>query len=246
MRTTALNSTPEETPEESWLGGYGREEEQLVGQLPDSPRLRRLLKDLETIMMSEGFLHLSTDDLARRLRCSKATLYRLAGSREDLFELVVTRWLARLRDNGYKELVTAQDWPAKLIGYLHVVKSRTKDASQRFMQDLRDFPGGYRILMDHQERRIEVLEAIIAGGVEAGDFEEVHPRLAAELILTSVRRAVEPDFLAAVGLTLAEAFDEWYRILEFGLIKGTRARSSRQGSDGSANGGSDGRQPKSR
>jgi AcrR family transcriptional regulator len=204
---------------DSWLDGYGREEEELVAALPDSPRLRRLLKDLETIMMSEGFLHLSTDDLARRLHCSKATLYRLAGSREELFELVVRRWLARLRDDGYKHLIAAEGWPAKLIAFLHVVKSGTKDASYRYMEDLRSFPGGYRILMDHQKRRIDVVEGIIAGGLAAGDFEGVHPRLAAELILTSVRRAVEPDFLQAVGLTLSEAFDEWYRILEYGLIK---------------------------
>jgi AcrR family transcriptional regulator len=225
MPTTALG----QKTDGAWLAGYGREEEELIGQLPDSPRLRRLLRDLETIMMSEGFLHLSTDDLARRLRCSKATLYRLADSREALLELVVSRWLARLRDNGCRELAAAEGWPAKLIGYLHAVKSQTKDASHRFMHDLREFPGGYHILMDHQRRRIELLETIIAGGVEAGDFQEVHPRLAAELILTSVRRAVEPDFLENVGLTLAEAFDEWYRILEFGLIKQTGKRRPSKG-----------------
>ena len=211
-----------------WGDTYGLEEEALLRRLPRTSRLRRLLADLEHLMMHEGFLHLSTDDIAKRLHCSKTTLYRLAPSREDLFELVIERWLARLRDSGWDELNAATDWPQKLVGYLDVVKARTRDASQRFMQDLHAFPGGHRILMDHQRRRIEVLEAIIAGSIEAGEFQNVNPRLAAELILTSVRRAVEPEFLASVGLSLADAFAEWYRILEFGLISPTSLSSKQR------------------
>lgn len=185
---------------------------------PESPRMRRLLGDLETIMMSEGFLHLSTDDIARRLRCSKASLYRLAPSREELFELVIGRWLARMREAGYREVMAADGWPAKFIGHIAVVRASAKEASQRFMQDLGAFPRGYAILADHQRRRIEMLEFIIAGGLEAGDFKSIHVRLAADLILTSLRRVVDPDFLASVGLSMADAADEWLRILAFGVI----------------------------
>lgn len=202
-----------------WGEIYGLEEEALMSRVPESRRLRRLVVDLEHLVMREGFLHLSTDDIARRLRCSKATLYRLAPSREELFELVIERWLSRIRDARWEQVNTAQGWPDKLSGYLHVIKSYGKEASQRFMEDLHKFPSGYRILMDHQARTVDVVEAIIAGSVEAGDFQNVHPRLAADLILTSVRRVVDPEFLASVGLSMGDAADEWYRILEFGLIK---------------------------
>ena len=204
--------------------GKGHEEAAVMARVPDSPRLRRLLKDLEALMMAEGFLHLSTDDIARRLRCSKATLYRLAPSREELFELVVERWLARVRDTGWKELAEEKTWPAKLVGFLtQPIRLRTREASHKFVHDMRDFPGGYRIWLAHQHQRMATLEAIIDHGAKAGAFQEVHSRLAADLMLTSVRRAIEPDFLVSVGLSLTEAFEEWYRILEFGLIRNTQA-----------------------
>ena len=204
--------------------GKGHEEAAVMARVPESPRLRRLLKDLEALMMAEGFHHLSTDDIARRLRCSKATLYRLAPSREELFELVVERWLARVRDTGWKELAEEETWPAKLVGFLtQPIRLRTREASHKFVHDMRDFPGGYRIWLAHQHQRMATLEAIIDHGAKAGAFQQVHSRLAADLMLTSVRRAIEPDFLVSAGLSLTEAFEEWYRILEFGLIRNADA-----------------------
>ena len=41
-------------------------------------RLRRVLDEAEELFAQEGFLHFSTDELARRLRCSKRTIYAVA------------------------------------------------------------------------------------------------------------------------------------------------------------------------
>jgi len=236
---------PTTDPTLTGLPGSGTEEAEYLERLPESPRLRRLLDDLETLMKAEGFLHLSTDDIAGRLRCSKATLYRLASSREELFELVIGRWLARFRDVGWQAVQSVDDWPTRLVRYLAAAPTGVRDASYKFMRDVYAFPGGHRILMDHQQRRMDLLEAIIAAGVEADVFQPVHPRVAADLILSSVRRLVDPDFLASVGLSVAEATEEWYRILEFGLLRpGTnghevglaRGRGRRRASERSVNG----------
>jgi len=45
---------------------------------PRSHRLRQLLEGLENLFFEEGFLKFRMEDLARRLRCSKNTLYVLA------------------------------------------------------------------------------------------------------------------------------------------------------------------------
>ena len=195
------------------------EERALLAALPTSPRLRRVLADLEDIMMREGFLHLSTDDIATRLRCSKATLYRLAPSREDLFELVINIWLARARDTGWREFDAAQDWPGRLIGFLSAAVIATRKTSFAFMRDLRAFPGGHRSLMSHQDRRDADLKDIIEAGVEAGAFVDVHSALAADLLLTTMRRIIDPEFLVSVGMPITEAFDEAYKILEYGIIR---------------------------
>ncbi|HZQ78627.1 MAG TPA: TetR/AcrR family transcriptional regulator [Acidimicrobiia bacterium] len=191
-----------------------------MDRLPaDSPRLRRLLGDLESLMVTEGFLHLNTDDIARRLRCSKATLYRLAPSREELFEFVIERSLARMRDQGRQEVAAQQTWEARFVAFLiEPIRRWTTEVSYHFVRDLQAFPGGKRLWLAHETKRMETLEEIIAAGAAEGAFQPVHARLAADLILTTVKRALEPDFAASMGLSINEAFEEWYRVLEFGLI----------------------------
>jgi len=198
----------------------GREEAAIMASLPESPRVRRLLDDLESLMVAEGFVHLNTDDIARRLRCSKATLYRLAPSREELFELVIERSLARMRDRGREEVAAEETWEARFVAFLiEPLRSWTREVSYQFIRDMRALPGGNKLWLAHERKRMETLEAIIDQGTREGAFQPVHARLAADLILTTVKRALEPDFAASVGLSVNDAFEEWYRVLEFGLIR---------------------------
>src|ERR1700680_3174366 len=64
--------------------------------LPD--RLRRVLDEAEELFTQEGFLHFNTDELARRLRCSKRTIYAVARGREKFFEAVILHRITRDRD----------------------------------------------------------------------------------------------------------------------------------------------------
>src|SRR5262249_2241445 len=95
----------------------------------------------------------------------------------------------------------------------------TREVSYPFIRDMQAFPRGARIWHAHEERRMQTLETIIANGAREGAFQPVHARLAAGLILTTVQQAMEPDFAASVELSVNEAFEEWYRVLEFGLIR---------------------------
>lgn len=198
----------------------GHEQETMLAALGLTPRLRRLLSDLDALVMAEGFMHLGTDALCQRLHCSKASLYRLADSREGLFELVINLWLARARDIGWQEYADASaSWQDRLVKFLGAARIATRDASLQFMRDVWQLPVGYRAVKAHQEQRVGDIEWIIQEGVAAGDFEDVHPKLAADVIFHAMRLAVEPEFLTRVGLPLHEAFTEAYRIFEHGLIR---------------------------
>src|SRR3954453_12425062 len=49
-----------------------------------TPRREQLFDELVALLLADGFAHLTLDDIAARLRCSKRTLYALAGSKEQL------------------------------------------------------------------------------------------------------------------------------------------------------------------
>jgi len=187
---------------------------------PDvSPRLQRIVEDLEGIFLAEGFLHLATEDLAARLHCSKRTLYQLASSREALFELVIERFLARIREEGEIAARAASDWVAAATDYLNVAVTLTRRAGPQFVNDLARFPAGHRRLMSHQRERIAGLERIVEGGVAAGAFRDVHPKLVAEVLLLAVARMADPAFLFSVDLSMSQAFGELYKIFSYGIIQ---------------------------
>jgi AcrR family transcriptional regulator len=201
---------------------------------PSSQRLERLLQELEHVFLRDGFLHYRTEELARRLHCSKRALYQLAPSRERLFEVVIERWLAKLRRAGVEAASRAVDPLEAVTGYLGAAVVATRDAGSQFVRDLSRSPATYRRLMSHQRERIAGLERLIERGTRTGDFRGVHPKLVAEVMLNAVAQLVDPELLARVGLTMSQAFAELYDIVEHGLRpnNGTRAaRRRRTGRD---------------
>ena len=190
-------------------------------------RLERLLSELEHLFLREGFSHFRTEELATRLRCSKRALYQLAPSREELFELVVERWLASLRAAGDAAAAAAPDPFVAITAYLGAAVTATREASAQFVRDLSRFEPAHRRLMSHQRLRIAGLERLIDAGTKVGAFRGVHSKLVAEVMLHAVARLVDPDVLSNVGLTMSEAFAELYDIVEHGLMPREGRRSSR-------------------
>ncbi len=196
-------------------------------RIPTSQRLERLLEELEHVFLRDGFLHYRTEELARRLHCSKRALYQVAPSRERLFEVVIERWLAKLRLAGVEAAAGAVDPLEAVTGYLGAAVVATRDAGAQFVRDLSRSPATYRRLMSHQRERIAGLERLIERGTRTGDFRGVHPKLVAEVMLNAVAQMVDPELLARVGLTMSQAFAELYDIVEHGLRPNNGARPVR-------------------
>jgi AcrR family transcriptional regulator len=188
-----------------------------------------LLEELEHVFLRDGFLHYRTEELARRLHCSKRALYQIAPSREELFELVVERWLAKLRHSGVAAAEAAADPFAAVTDYLGAAIVATRDAGAQFVRDLSRFPATYRRLMSHQRERIAGLERLIQEGTARGHFRGVHAKLIAEVMLNAVAQLVDPEVLARVGLTMSQAFAELYDIVEHGLLPANGARPPAKG-----------------
>lgn len=198
-------------------------------QRPLSPRLTRLLDTLENLFFEEGFLKFRMDDLARRLRCSKHTLYALAPSREELFELVIERFLSRLRAQGETAASQAPDRISALTAYLESGVHGTRRNSVQFISDLAEFLPGRRRLRNHQRQRVAGLEAIVAAGVADGAFGRIHPKLVAEVMVHTIGKIVDPHFLAACGLTVSEAYCEFYHWMVHGLTPVDESKAGKAG-----------------
>jgi len=186
-----------------------------------------MLDALEPIVLAEGMRRTSVGELARRLRCSRRTLYELAATKTELFLLVVDRFLARIRRLG-DQAARGHDHPGRRIeAFLEPGIREVSRTTNIFFADIAALPAANRLLVAHQHRRIDGLRRIIREGVHRRIFRGLHPHLVAEVLTLAYRRVSEPDFLAAADLSTTEAYAEVERLFLHGLLHPMGVRRKR-------------------
>src|SRR3978361_1742822 len=99
-------------------------------------RREELLDELVTLVLAEGFGAFTLDELARRLRCSKSTLYGLAASKEQLVVAVVKRFFQRATAAVEARVAVPTDHREQLSAYLLAVAEQLQPASATFFADV--------------------------------------------------------------------------------------------------------------
>jgi AcrR family transcriptional regulator len=191
-----------------------------------SERLERLLDDAERLFTQDGFWHLSTDDLAQQLHCSKRTLYSIARGRENFFATVITRRMARLEHEQIARVEAAPNVEAAILVCVESMVDALENISPIYLRDLMRFPPGERAVGQTMRQITDALARVIEQGERQNLLRKIEPRLAAEALLAAVRRTIEPDFLAASHVTSAEAVRQVYRIFWFGVQARPKGRRS--------------------
>jgi AcrR family transcriptional regulator len=180
-------------------------------------RRTELFDALVALFLAEGFAHLTLDDIAGRLRCSKSTLYTLAGSKEQLVQLATVHFFrtatqfveARVAgETGARERITA---------YLSAVGAALDPASDRFMADLDAFAAARAVYEKNTRIAARRVQELIAEGVAVGDFRDVHAAFAADLVATVMVRIQQRVVRENTGLDDADAYRELAAILTGGI-----------------------------
>src|SRR3954471_20050443 len=145
-------------------------------------RQAQLLDQLEELFLAEGFARFTLDDLALRLRCSKSTLYALAGSKEQLAHRVVKHFFRKATAAVEADTVTEGDPARRVTAYLSAVARALAPAGPAFHRDLDSFPPGREVYERNTAAAAERVRQLIDDGVARGRFREVHPALIADTV----------------------------------------------------------------
>ena len=188
---------------------------------PAGPALTRrqaeLLDQLEKLFLAEGFAGFTLDDLALRLRCSKSTLYALAGSKEQLAQRVIKHFFRKATDAVEARTVTVQDPALRVTAYLTAVAGALAPAGPAFHRDLDSFGPGREIYERNTALAADRVRELIADGVAQGRFREVHPALVADTVTTLMFRIGRGHTARATGLDDAAAYRELAALLLHGI-----------------------------
>jgi AcrR family transcriptional regulator len=190
-----------------------------TGERRLTARQAQLLDELTGLFLAEGFAHFTLEDLAVRLRCSKTTLYALAGSKEQLAVRVVRHFFRRATADVEARTAGEEDPARRVTAYLEAVAGALTPASRAFRRDLEAFPPGRAVYEHNTAVAAERVGALIADGVAAGRFREVHPLLVADTVTTLVLRIGRGDTARATGLDDAAAYRELAALLLHGISR---------------------------
>ena len=178
---------------------------------PDRPLTKRqeaLLAALWDMFDKEGFSQLTIDEISSRLRCSKASLYRLAPSKDDLVVRVIDHRGQGMLAELEAKMALAETAAARLKVFFHVVRERDRHFSARFFADTMAFRPTREQWEYGTRDGVARLARLIDAGIESGEFRPVPASLTAFIIgyvADDIRRG---DVTRVTGVPAEDSYDD--------------------------------------
>ncbi|MFT4030122.1 MAG: TetR/AcrR family transcriptional regulator [Protaetiibacter sp.] len=159
------------------------------GIAADDTRRDSLVDALVSVFLEEGFRHLSLNDMARRLHCSKSTLYLIASSKERIIVAVVRRFFRRAAERVERRVeLSPVGSIERLQTYMSAISTELAPVSGALFADVDAFPAAreiYQLNTVLAARRVQELvidavpatsrdRAVFIGAVAAQTMEAIH------------------------------------------------------------------------
>ncbi|MGY5883871.1 TetR/AcrR family transcriptional regulator [Modestobacter lacusdianchii] len=180
-------------------------------------RRAALLDELVAVFLAEGFAAFTLDELARRLHCSKTTLYGIAASKEQLVVAAVKRFFQRATTAVEQRATGPGDHRERISSYLLTVAEQLQPASPAFFADLAAFAPAREIYQRNTRAAADRVQQLVSEGVAAGTIRPVHPSfvgVAVAAVMSAIHRG---DVTAATGLDDAAAYRELADLVVAGI-----------------------------
>jgi AcrR family transcriptional regulator len=173
-------------------------------------RARRddLLDRLVALVLVEGFADITLDELARRLRCSKTTLYGIAASKEQLVVAAVKRFFQRATGVVEERVAGPADHREQISAYLLAVAEQLQPASPAFFADVAVFAPAREIYERNTRAAAARVQQLVSAGVAAGTVRPVHASFVGAAVAQVMAAIHRGDITAATGLDDAAAYRE--------------------------------------
>lgn len=157
-------------------------------------RRRNIVRAAREVFLKFGYRKTALEDVARSAAIGKATLYHYFEGKDDLFSAVVAEiyeeYLSNQRTVISRETAAADKLRRyarqliaehrKLLGSAHGFGRLEKDFPMRVISNLRR----------QRQSELAILQEILAGGVQSGEFRSINTERVALLLFGSLRAMV--------------------------------------------------------
>ena len=190
---------------------------------PDIPlALDKILATAEDVIRRFGPAKATVVDVARALGVSHTAVHKHVGSKAELREMVLGRWLESTMPP--LRAIVAERGPApkrlrKLIDALIAVKRRRSADDPELFTAYRTLAADAKsVIAAHIEEMIGLVAKIIASGVEEGTFRTVDPMAMGRAVLVATSKFHHPAHAAEWGdPAINAAYGDVWQLLTDGL-----------------------------
>ena len=190
---------------------------------PDTPlTLDKILTTAEDVIRRFGPAKATVVDVARALGVSHTAVHKHVGSKAELRDMVLGRWLESTMPP--LRAIVAERGPApkrlrKLIDALIAVKRRRSADDPELFTAYRTLAADAKsVIAAHVEEMIGLVAKIIASGVEEGTFRTVDPMAMGRAALVATSKFHHPAHAAEWGdRAIDAAYEDVWQLLMDGL-----------------------------
>ena len=188
-------------------------------------RRQQILDAAEVVLRRHGPSKTNVVDVARELGQTHASVYRYFGSKAELIDALVERWLRKVMDPLDRIVAgpgSAADRLRAWLRTLHEIKVRKVTAEPEHFASFHALAQGLDdVVARHLAALVGQVAAIIAAGVAAAEFRADDPARAALAVINATMRFHHPAMLAASQpMPTAEELDAVIDLLLAGLRAG--------------------------
>ena len=177
-------------------------------------------KKLSKTFHEKGISSFTMDDIAILLDKSKATVYKYFTTKEEIVELCVDYNLSQI---AKFELILKDEKADYLTRYSDSTKVFIENISLMSIEYLNDlnkyYPLLWKKITDFQEHSLSVLSHYYSIGIQKGIFNDIHPSILALSDQLFFNAILNPKFLKSNSLSLKKAFEEYFKMKCFGMLK---------------------------
>jgi AcrR family transcriptional regulator len=185
----------------------------------DTARIEELLTQAGDIVLAEGFTTITMDQLAQRLGCSKATLYSVAGTKEQLVQTITRRFFITAAEQIERAVAEEADPRQRIRTYLTGVGTAMRRHSPAFYDDMVNYEPTARIYRKNSDAAARRVHEMIDDGVRAGAFRDVNGTFAAQVVATAIDAVQSGALLQSTGLSAGDAFSQLGDLILDGLSR---------------------------
>ena len=180
-------------------------------------RRAALLDELVALVLAEGFASFTLDDVARRLHCSKSTLYGVAASKEQLVVAAVRRFFQQATLAVESRAARSADHREQLGEYLLAVSEQLQPASAAFFRDLAASAPTREVYSRNTASAARRVQQLVDAGVAAGTMRPASAAFVGAAVAAVMGAIQRGEITATTGLDDAAAYRELAALVTAGL-----------------------------